>query len=174
MRNHRYFVKKISGFSVFKLRKCVCRLELVDFYKKQFGKNLKKILFQVNETQDWLAEQMGVQQSTVNRWVNGRDLPNDERAEAIAKCLGVSFLELVGLEAQEAAPRPPGLEWADLKKIVEDPENVPIKTWAILLEEFVDANLEIRARTLATLTGELRLSAYSSRSAKALKPPKNR
>ena len=76
----------------------------MDFYKKHFGKNLRRILDDLGQTQEWLAEEMGVQQSTVNRWVNGRDMPSDERAEKIAAVVGMTFEELVTLPSPARQP----------------------------------------------------------------------
>ena len=142
----------------------------MDFYKKHFGKNLRRILDDLGQTQEWLAEEMGVQQSTVNRWVNGRDMPSDERAEKIAAVVGMTFEELVTLPSP--ARQPLSRDRRALQVLILEPDRASLKLWARLLEEFQGVASEIRAASLATLFSDPQLLYDYGPSDMAKVPPK--
>ncbi|OQW53394.1 MAG: hypothetical protein A4S09_07280 [Proteobacteria bacterium SG_bin7] len=48
--------------------------------------------------QSALSLGLNVQQSTVSRWINGHDLPSDERLEEICKLLGCTKEQLFGFD----------------------------------------------------------------------------
>lgn len=46
----------------------------------------------------FLAEESGLQQGTVNRWLSGTSKPNTEKMRPLAKALGLSVSQLLGEE----------------------------------------------------------------------------
>lgn len=56
---------------------------------------LKVILAEKNITNKWLAEQMGVGQATISKWVTNSAQPNLEMLIKLSKTLNVEIAELV-------------------------------------------------------------------------------
>lgn len=56
---------------------------------------LKVILAEKNITNKWLAEQMGVGQATISKWVTNSAQPNLEMLIKLSKTLNVEISELV-------------------------------------------------------------------------------
>ena len=61
-----------------------------------FGKNLKRLRAEGNETQELLAMKLKVDKSLISHWEHGRRMPNDEYLEKIAKHFKISVEELFG------------------------------------------------------------------------------
>ena len=141
----------------------------MDFYKRHFGKRLQSILDEQGLSQAWLAEELDVKSSTVSRWVNGHDLPNDERAAAIAGKLGLTLEELAG-SLPEVKPRTTlARDRRVIRQIIEEPQKTPLSTLVRLLEEFQGLSRVRRATILATLFDDPQLALLAQRAAKTPK-----
>jgi transcriptional regulator with XRE-family HTH domain len=46
--------------------------------------------------QRWLAEQLGIHESIVSDWTNGRRTLSESRARQVAKVIGIPFIVLFG------------------------------------------------------------------------------
>lgn len=55
---------------------------------------LRVVLAEKNKTNKWLAEKLGVNPSTVSRWVNNKQQPTLNTFRDIAKVLSVDVKEL--------------------------------------------------------------------------------
>lgn len=55
------------------------------------GTKIKIVLMEQGRRQDWLANQVGVSQSTVTRWLKGELPIRSDHATKIAQVLGVPF-----------------------------------------------------------------------------------
>lgn len=55
---------------------------------------LKVVLAEKRKTNRWLAEQLGVNEATVSRWVNNRQQPSLATFRKIADILGVNVKDL--------------------------------------------------------------------------------
>lgn len=64
----------------------------MNIYRSHFGRNLKAALKQAGLSQRQLAEddRIGVDPSAVSKWINGEDMPAEERFPAICAVLGVA------------------------------------------------------------------------------------
>lgn len=61
----------------------------MEIYRKQFGKKLHEAISERGIKQFQLAATLGVKPSTVSRWINGHDFPEDDRRlEAICAAIG--------------------------------------------------------------------------------------
>ena len=56
---------------------------------------LKVVLAEKKRTNKWLAEQIGVDQTTVSKWCTNRAQPNLENLMEIARCLEINVNELL-------------------------------------------------------------------------------
>lgn len=68
----------------------------MQIYKNYFGEKLKSALSASGINQRELSDLLDVKTSTVSRWVNGHDFPDDQRLPEICKAVGVKanyFLE---------------------------------------------------------------------------------
>ena len=59
-----------------------------------FINRLKVVLAEKRKTNRWLAEQLGVNEATVSRWVNDRQQPSLTTFRKIADVLGVNVKDL--------------------------------------------------------------------------------
>lgn len=62
------------------------------------GKRIKDRREALGQTQTWLAEEVGVTQTTVSRWESGKDCPSRHHEPAIVRALraeGLGLFELV-------------------------------------------------------------------------------
>lgn len=72
----------------------------------RFGQNLSKALKKRAKTQVWLAEQLDIDKTHVNKWVKNRVLPSSEYMDRIAKALDYEIEELItGIFKDEAIYR---------------------------------------------------------------------
>lgn len=62
-----------------------------------FPKNLKRIMKEKGVTGAALAEAAGFSKAAVSQYINGLNAPSQERVETMARVLGVSVDDLVGL-----------------------------------------------------------------------------
>lgn len=70
------------------------------------GKNIARLLQYFNRNQIWLAERLGVAESTVSNWISGRNSPNDAMKDDIAALFGVDVEELYRKIKDGVAPAP--------------------------------------------------------------------
>lgn len=62
----------------------------MDIFRAQFGHKLARALHDAGMKQNALAEILDVKDSTVSRWVNGKDFPGGARLPEICEALGVT------------------------------------------------------------------------------------
>ena len=60
------------------------------------GRNIRTRRLALGWTQEYLAEQLGVEMNTVSRMECGVHMPSLERLEALAGVIGLSLAELIG------------------------------------------------------------------------------
>lgn len=119
--------------------------------KSYFGKRLKLARVRAGLKQRHIAEVVGVEPSTVSRWETGDDSPDDDRLGDIARAVGVSVEELVGLSSRAIA-KPSAQVLRRL--ITAEREDVPLAEMIPVLERFLGEGPEVRAHTLAVLYGD--------------------
>lgn len=142
----------------------------MDFYRKQFAKRLVSIMEDLGVSQSWLAEQIGVEASTVHRWVKAKDMPTTKaRISALAGILGVDEAYLLGSEERKSTLVH---DREAIRTLIESPDKTPLSTLSRLLQEFQSASPEIRAATLAIFFYDPQIAQPYLRSGKALKSPK--
>lgn len=74
-------------------------------YKKYFGNRLSHLIKTTGITQPMIVEALGVEPSTVYRWVEGKSLPDEEKTKALAKLFNITVEELAGVGAANKARR---------------------------------------------------------------------
>ena len=63
-----------------------------------FVEILKDIMVDYNLNQSQLANKLGLKQSQINEWLNGKSKPGYDNIKLICQTLGVSADRLLGLE----------------------------------------------------------------------------
>lgn len=71
--------------------------------REQWGRNLAETLEAQQHSQRWLAHQLDIHPSSVNRWIRGEAAPRDPMKIAIARVLGVPVRVLFPLNGFEAS-----------------------------------------------------------------------
>lgn len=69
------------------------------------GTKVKTVLTEQGRRQDWLANQIGVSQSTVTRWLKGDMTIGQEHANAISSLLGIPFSLLFESRERDSVSR---------------------------------------------------------------------
>lgn len=59
------------------------------------GKNIKNALENMNKSQKWLANELGVTDATVSAWITGVNIPRTPKVHDIAAVLNISAFELL-------------------------------------------------------------------------------
>lgn len=119
----------------------------MQIYKTFFGERLREALRRAGKTQAYLAEKMGVKDSTVSRWVNGHDFPDDDKIPGICEALKIerAFFENAPLSDLAREPeRAPRADPAVADALIEitrlSRENAELKMKIIGLEKQVEEN----------------------------------
>ena len=68
--------------------------------------NLKRIIDEKGVQQRWLAEQVGVTEVSMSRYVNGERIPKAPMAIMMADALGVDVKDLYGLDDEHVVGEP--------------------------------------------------------------------
>jgi ribosome-binding protein aMBF1 (putative translation factor) len=76
-------------------RKATKQRDALDEIKEEFALNLREAIDQTGRTHYSIATGMGVRESTLQRWVNGRVTPQLDRLRDLAAELGVSVDSLL-------------------------------------------------------------------------------
>lgn len=66
------------------------------------GKRIRDRLALLGKTQSWLADEVGVSQATVSRWVKGKDCPSRFHEPKVVRALhaeGTGLFDLTGVAA---------------------------------------------------------------------------
>ena len=73
--------------------------------KLTIGENIRNYRKKNDLTQEEFAERLGVTYQSVSRWENGNTYPDIELLPAIAKVLGITLDELMGMTEEEKERR---------------------------------------------------------------------
>lgn len=90
-------------------------------YRKYFGRRLSHLIEKTGITQARIVEALGVEPSTVYRWVKGTSLPDDAKAKDLADLFGVSLEDLTGTgpaSAGKGARQSPSLGIAEVARLL--------------------------------------------------------
>lgn len=87
----------------------------MEIYRSKFGKRLEEALRETGVSQTQLAARLGVKDSTVSRWKNGKDFPVETPIEDICQALGVPD-DYFG-QPEQIIHQDPLPEWA---QVIED------------------------------------------------------
>jgi putative transcriptional regulator len=60
-----------------------------------YSRQLRRLLAGAKKSQDWLADKMDVDKSTVSRWCSGKKLPRSHHQVELAKLLGSTVDEML-------------------------------------------------------------------------------
>jgi transcriptional regulator with XRE-family HTH domain len=69
----------------------------------QLGKIIKARLTEIDATQEWLAEQVGVSKMAVSKWIRTGNISR-ESAIGAARALGLTFEQLLGQTLVDVSP----------------------------------------------------------------------
>jgi putative transcriptional regulator len=62
---------------------------------------IKVVLVEKNKTSKWLAEKLGVNESTISRWCTNNTQPHIDTLSKIAKLLNIDIKELLNSSQQK-------------------------------------------------------------------------
>lgn len=65
--------------------------------KNQTGQRIKYYMELRNITQQELAEELGINRSSVSNWISGKQMPRVEKIDAMAKYFGCKVTDLVSV-----------------------------------------------------------------------------
>lgn len=114
--------------------------------------NLKRIIDEKGVQQRWLAEQVGVTEVSMSRYVNGERIPKAPMAIMMADALGVDVKELYGWDDEHVVGKPEQPETHDKRTETHscdliDRQNVRYKLTA-LVNELEEIFAHIRERNV--------------------------
>ena len=63
-----------------------------------FGENFKKCRIEMNLSQKYVAEKLGIHQSNISDWENDVSRPDYEKLIQLSEIYGVSLYQLLGID----------------------------------------------------------------------------
>lgn len=97
-------------------------------YGKIVAKNLKRLAYESHKTQTEIAQELGINKSTLSGWMNGARVPKMEKIDMLCKYFGCSRSDIM---EPQGAPRKTHRVTNDQAELVRlalkaGPENVSI------------------------------------------------
>src|SRR5699024_10773462 len=80
-------------------------MSIKNIKKPKIGDNIKRALYKRNESQTWLAEQLGTTRQHVNAWCQNKVRPSGDNHTDIARALDYTVEELVTGNFRDEMPR---------------------------------------------------------------------
>ena len=121
-----------------------------------FGERLRELCDERQMTQGMLGEKIGVTNVTVNRWMNGVQMPDEEKLIYLSQYFDVDYFWLLGV----GEDREPGLSDEETARFVEEQEHL---TYLHMVEVVKDLSPEMQQMIKMSVANAYRIDKEHGR-----------